>query len=377
MKKLLLLTLFAFATLSASAVSPKFNESAHEAKMLATKVADWQIETFEDQGKYRALPPKEEREKWHTRTKYSDLAWHPATFYAGLMEYTTIADDSKYIDWLIALGDKHEWKLDKRKYHADDHAVAQYYLKLYNLTREEKMITPVKAQFDDIMTGEKANLWHWHWCDALFMAPPAWAHLYDATKDPRYLDYLYSQYKKTYDILWSEPHQLFFRDRKYFKITEKNGEPMFWGRGNGWVFGGLALLIPDLPADWEHREFFVSTFQKLAAKLKEIQRPDGTWSAGLLGDLEDYDHIETSGSAFYTYGLAWGIRNGILDRNEYEPTLLKSWDALKKCVDKEGMVMWVQPVGASPGLSYADATELYGSGAFLAAATEMYNYFND
>ena len=63
------------------------------------------------------------------------------------------------------------------------------------------------------------------------------------TNDPKYLDYMDEQYHMTYDILWDKQEQLFFRDKSYLDQTEKNGRKLFWARGNGWVFGGLALMI--------------------------------------------------------------------------------------------------------------------------------------
>ena len=203
------------------------------------------------------------------------------------------------------------------------------------------------------------------------MAPPVWARLAKITGEQKYLDFMDQEYHATYDLLWSKEHQLFFRDSSYFKKSEKNGQKIFWSRGNGWVFSGLALMIPDLPQDWDGRQFYLDTFRQMAEALKKAQRPDGTWSMGLLGDPKDYPIPETSGTAFFTHGLAWGINYGLLDRATYEPAVLKAWAALTACVTEEGLLGHVQPVGAAPGESYPDKTEVYGIGAFLAAGAEV------
>lgn len=129
-------------------------------------------------------------------------------------------------------------------------------------------------------------------------------------------------------------------------------------------------MIPTLPADWEGRVFYVNLFTEMAPSLKNCQRADGTGSMGLLGGVEGYPVKETSGTSFYTFGLAWGINNGILDRATYEPMVLNAWDVLTECVTPDGLLGFVQPVGAAPGVSFADKTEVYGIGAFLAAGTE-------
>ena len=37
--------------------------------------------------------------------------------------------------------------------------------------------------------------------------------------------------------LWSPEHGLFYRDETYFNKTTPSGQPIFWGRGNGWAAG--------------------------------------------------------------------------------------------------------------------------------------------
>jgi unsaturated rhamnogalacturonyl hydrolase len=75
----------------------------------------------------------------------------------------------------------------------------------------------------------------WGWCDALFMAPPVWSGLSAETHDPRYLYYMNYEWNLTSDLLWDPQERLFFRDSTYLNKRERNGEKVFWLRGNGWV----------------------------------------------------------------------------------------------------------------------------------------------
>ncbi|TXE09792.1 glycosyl hydrolase [Seonamhaeicola algicola] len=349
-----------------------------EVLKLTEKVANWQIETFEDMGKYRALPSEEHRKKWHNRKKHHELDWTNAALYAGMFQLSEVSHYPKYINWLTQIGNKNKWQLHKRMYHADDHAVGQMYLNLHQNIRLKHIakIQPTKQRFDSIIKSERGKEYQWNWCDALFMAPPVWAKLAKITKDTTYLHYMDTQYHKTYNELWDEEAQLFFRDKSYFDKRENNGNKIFWSRGNGWVFGGLALMIPDLPKNWKGRTFYEDTFKKIAQTLLKTQRNDGTWSAGILGGLDVYETVETSGTSFFTYGIAWGINNGLLDKATYESVLFKAWNALTKCVNENGMLGYVQPIGAAPGESFKDYTEVYGIGAFLAAGAQMYKYLN-
>ncbi|WP_347331530.1 glycoside hydrolase family 88 protein [Marinimicrobium locisalis] len=353
-------------------------------KTLTKQVADWQIEHFEEQGKYRALP--QDPPDWANREQYHDLEWHNGALYAGMNQWRQIAEDPKYTQWLMMIGERNDWALHKRPYHADDHTVGQFYLALYEDFNDPEMLEPVREQFNWILDNPKTGtlVWdaedthahdRWGWSDALFMAPPVWARLAKVTGEDKYLEFMHQEYMATYELLWSEEDHLFFRDSSFFEQREKNDENIYWSRGNGWVFGGLALMIPDLPPTWEERDFYLKLYKKMARKLKAIQRDDGTWSMGLLGGVAGYPIKETSGTSSFTFGLAWGINQGILDRETYEPVVRRAWQALADAVTEEGLLGHVQPVGAAPGDSFPDYTEVYGVGAFLAAGSELYKMF--
>ena len=108
----------------------------------------------------------------------------------------------------------------------------------------------------------------------------------------------------------------------------------------------------------------------MTAKMLEIQPEDGLWRTSLLSP-ESYNHGEVSGSGFFTFALAWGINNGLLDKNEYEPVVTKAWEALRSCQNEEGMVGWVQNIGDSPKPADKDSWQNYGTGSFLLAGSEV------
>jgi len=67
-----------------------------------------------------------------------------------------------------------------------------------------------------------------------------------------------------------------------------------------------------------------------------------------LLDPDAFDHGEVSGSGFFTYAMAWGVNNGLLDKGEYTPAIMKAWKGLAACQQESGKVGWVQNIGASP-----------------------------
>lgn len=191
------------------------------------------------------------------------------------------------------------------------------------------------------------------------------------TKDKRYIDFLNREYKATYDYLYDKEERLFYRDRRYFEKREANGKKVFWGRGNGWVLGGLVEILQELPRVNMYRGFYEQLFIELACRMAELQGKDGYWHASLL-DPDSYPSPETSATGFVVYALAYGVNEGILDKEKMMPVIKKGWKALVDAVEKSGKLGYVQPIGADPRKVTRDMTEVYGVGAFLLAGNQLY-----
>lgn len=335
--------------------------------VLATmkQVADWQL----------AQPPKPTK-----NVNQGTQDWTYGALYAGVMALSDISDSPRFHDAMVAMGEKHQWKPGPRNYHADDHCVSQTYLELYWQDRNAAMLAPTQARFDYILAHERTNDLNfkskgaqerWSWCDALFMAPPAWLRLYAVTGEKKYIDFMDREWKATSDYLYDKEEHLYFRDSTYFEKREANGKKVFWSRGNGWVLAGLARVLQVMPPEHPTRQFYIDQYKQMAAKIATLQQSDGLWRSSLL-DPESYPLEETSGSGFYTFALAWGINRGVLDRAAYEPVVRKGWQALVGCVTPEGKLEHVQPVGADPKKFDPTHTDVFGVGAFLLAGSEIY-----
>jgi unsaturated rhamnogalacturonyl hydrolase len=346
------------------AFKPDLNKSDVTAVLKA--VADWQIKT---------------------PLTHDPADWTNAALYAGMVEWAAIAGNDTYYNWLREISEKNSWSYKVRnntlgRYHADDYCVGQTYIELYRKYKDKNMIRPIKAYLDRILkdpakgdllfvnTNDYWSTQRWSWCDALFMGPTVWAKMANVTGKKKYLSFMYSEYKATTDYLYDIDEDLYYRDSNYFTRREANGAKVFWGRGNGWVFAGLPIIIRELPANYEHKEYFVTIFKKMAAKILSLQSPEGFWHASLL-DPSSFPNPEMSATAFFTYGIAWGINNGYLDREAYLPAVIKGWRSMVSSVWPDGKVGFIQPIGADPKSVTRDMTEVYGIGGFLMAGTEI------
>jgi rhamnogalacturonyl hydrolase YesR len=302
--------------------------------------------------------------------------WTYAALYDGLLAASDSTGDTKYRMAVLQAAKRFDWKLlDTRFPHADDEALGRAYLELYQadpvperIAQTREVLDRLVARSDESPDGQHKDLW-W-WCDALFMAPPVLARMSSVTGDRKYLDYMDQQWWITSATLYDPEERLYFRDSSFLLKKEANGQKLFWARGNGWVLAGLAEILQLMPANYPNRPKYVAQFRAIAERVGGLQQSDGLWRSGLL-DPNAYAMPEVSGSAFFIYGLAWGIDAGLLDRNVYLPHVQKGWQGLLQHIYADGRLGAIQPVGAAPGAFTASSSYVYGVGAFLLAGSEL------
>jgi rhamnogalacturonyl hydrolase YesR len=307
--------------------------------------------------------------------QYFDRIWTWSVLYSGYMAASESLEDTKYRDAMEEMGKKFDWQLRSHLPDADDQSVAQTYLDLYLLKKDPAMVKPTQAELDALLpephvSKKPGKPLVWWWCDALFMAPPVWSRMYAATGDKKYLSYLDEEWWKTSDLLYDKQEHLYARDADYLTKTEANGKRMFWSRGNGWVMGGIARTLDYLPKNDPARAKYETQLKEMAARVASLQGKDGLWRSGLL-DQENYSEPEISGSALFTYALAWGINEGVLDKKTYRPVVAKAWAGMLKHVYADGRLGCIQQTGAEPAPFKVTASYTYGVGAFLMAGSEI------
>lgn len=319
--------------------------------------------------------------------------WDNAAYHTGNMEAYFLTGDTAYYNysknwaehnlWMGAKGtDKTKWKSNYGE--TDDHVLFgdfqvcfQTYIDLYNVAPEARKIARAREVMEYEMSTPRSD--YWWWADGLYMVMPVMTKMYKVTGNPLYLEKLHEYFSYANGIMYDSEAGLYYRDRKYVYPKHKsvNGKKDFWARGDGWVLAALAKVLKDLPADDKYRQEYETRFVTMAKAVAACQQPEGYWTRSLL-DPEHAPGPETSGTAFFTYGLLWGMNNGYLDKSTYEPVVLKAWNYLTKvALQADGTVGYVQPIGekAIPGqVVNANSTANFGVGAFLLAACEMARY---
>jgi rhamnogalacturonyl hydrolase YesR len=324
---------------------------------------------------------------WQTPRLKASKAWERGVLLAGITAAYKQTNDPFFRYSAVAQGAVNDWEIGPRVRNADDQCVGQGYceLYLYDYFRKGKRtshwIASLQKNLDAMLAvPEGTKRLDWNWCDALFMAPPAFAQLSIATGDPRYREFMHREWQRTTALLYDTNEHLFFRDARYKprdlspednkKWREPNGKYIFWSRGNGWVLAGTARVLEYLPRDDPNRSTYEKLLREMAARIVPLQGADGLWRASLL-DPESYPAPEASGTGLFCHALAWGINHGVLDRATYEPVVRRAWKGLVDAVEPSGKLTMVQPGGDRPVKFPKQNTTEFGVGAFLLAGSEM------
>ena len=320
--------------------------------------------------------------------------WDNAAYHTGNMEVYKLLKDKQMLNYSMRWAEHNHWKgatepdPAKWKYKqygegqdyvlfGDWQICFQTYIDLYNLAPSKKKIARAK----EVMSYEANSKAHdyWWWADALYMVMPVMTKMYKLTGEEKFLDKLYENLCYCDSIMLDNETGLYFRDGKYVYPKHKtaSGKKDFWARGDGWVLAGLAKVLQDMPKSYKHYQFFADKFVTLAEAVKKIQQPQGHWTRSMM-DPEQAPGYETSGTAFFCYGMLWGVNNGYLTKKEFEPAIEKAWNYLTTvAMQQNGKIGYVQPIGerAIPGQTVdANSEANFGVGAFLLSACEYHRY---
>lgn len=319
--------------------------------------------------------------------------WDNAAYHTGNMEVYALTGNAAYLkystDWAeynhwkgAASGNKAEWKYgygETPQYvlFGDWQCCFQTYADLYGIQADDRKIDRAREVMEYQMSTDKQD--YWWWADGLYMVMPVMTKLYKITKNPLYLEKLYEYFAYADSLMYDPEVGLYYRDGSfvYPKHAILGGKKDFWARGDGWVLAAFAKVLQDLPETDKHHRLYMDRYLAMAGALAKCQHPGGYWTRSLL----QHDFApgpETSGTAFFAYGLQWGINNGLLDGAVYQPVVDKAWKYLVTvALQPDGSVGYVQPIGGSAipdQVLSAGSTANFGVGAFLLAACERYRY---
>ena len=308
--------------------------------------------------------------------------WTRAVYYEGLMALYDIDPQQRYLDYTDRWGNYHQWTARGgiNETNADNQCCQQVYIDRHVQSGGKKDLSKVKANLDhQLATGDHT---YWTWIDAIQMAMPVHAKYAKLTGDRSYLDYAMASYRWSRDTLagglFNKKEGLWWRDKDYVPpYKEQDGKNCYWSRGNGWVYAALVRVMETLPADDPYYQELKADFIQMSRALLKCQRKDGFWNVSLVSPAT-FGGPEMTGTALFLYGMAWGVRQGILPQKRYQQPMDKAWKALASCVHDNGFLGYNQSTGKDPSagqpVTFTSVPDFedYGTGCFLLGAVEYY-----
>lgn len=212
--------------------------------------------------------------------------------------------------------------------HVDANVYGILPLELYLQTGEEKFLKQglelADKQWEDPWPDGLTNQTR-YWIDDIWMIGSLQVQAYRITGKEIYIERAAMEINSYLKKL-QQPNGLFFHG--------ENAQ-FFWGRGNGWVAAGLAVLISELPETNMYYDSIVTGYTKMMNALVKYQADDGMWRQ--LVDKEEA-WKETSSTAMFGYAILAGVKSGILTDEKYTQAYQKAWLSLVDYINEEGKV---------------------------------------
>lgn len=355
----------------------------------AEKVAGYFIRNYPDVGAKSYVGGKERNSK----------IWTRAVFYEGLLNIHRENPREDWLEYALDWGEFHKWisssDTEAKKHNADYQCCGQAYLQMYRMDPRPVRMEHIKKRVDAMIASERIN--YWTWVDAIQMSMPVIALLGDITGDTSYWEYMYDAYMYTRDMqggskkgggqpLFNTATGLWYRDAGFdppYTDKTETDKDCYWSRGNGWVYMALARVLQFTPADEAHRGRYIDDFKLMSRGLLDCQRADGSWSVSLAAPSNfgaaGSEGPEMTGTALFVGGMAWGVKEGLLDAETYLPAIRKGWEAMAGAVHQDtGFVGYLQGTGSKPEdggpITYDSVPDFedFGYGCWLWGAAEAH-----
>lgn len=257
----------------------------------------------------------------------------------GAIRYAVLASDSVL---LTQLADRYEQLRDDsiawQDHHVDGNVYGILPFQLYQQTQDSLHLKHGLFMADQQWKNPlPSGLTHQtrYWIDDVFMVAALQVEAYKATNSSKYLDRA-AQFCAHYIDSLQQENGLFFHGAD---------APIHWGRGNGWMAVGIAAVLSDLPKIHPQYPSIANAYIKMMSSLLDYQKTNGLWN-----QVIDMDSAwpESSCTAMFAYSMIVGINRGILPSDQYLPSVLAAWQALKSRVTEDGQL---QDICAGTGQS--------------------------
>lgn len=291
-------------------------------------------------------------------------SWERGAYMIGNIAAYEITGNKSYLDYAVRWAEDNAWKLHEQRnkketsVNANAMLCGESYLELLSLclgTGTDKYI----LEETDNLAGNPEND-DWWWIDAVYMAFACLQKMGVKYGNDKYTEKAHRLFTDMKNVrgLYDEKEHLWHRDERFTPDKEltSNGKKIFWARGNGWVFAGLARGLDAMQKDNKYFEEYSKIFCDMAESIRNCVNADGGFTTSLF-DKAEFPLSETSGTALFTLGFLIGVRLGLLDKS-YLETAGKGFEWLNKnAVQRNGRIGYVQGVSWGPDMAWGKLSD--------------------
>ena len=318
-------------------------------------------------------------ECWQKKITFpGNCAWERSCYTLGNLAAYDITGNEEYIKYAVKWADANNRAFfvdtENGMDYGNDLLCGEIYFRLKDIGMgdvSESVLEIMQKSLDDIHND------YWWWIDAIYMALPFFQQMGIRYSDSRYFDKAYRVYSNARNErrLYDKDEHLWFRDENYLPENklEANGRKIFWGRGNGWVFAGIARALDTMDSDNPYYSAYSKDLRDMAEALKNVQNEDGSYCVSFF-DKETYPYHESSSTVLITLGYFAGLRLGVLD-DKYFETAKKGFDWLTNTALKDsGFIGYAQDIAGWPSHKVDEnLSKDYVVGTYLLILKELYN----
>ena len=230
-----------------------------------------------------------------------NCAWERAAYFLGNMAAIEVLKKPRYLEYAVEWAQANHWNFYDNAAHctvnADNVSCGETYLDLMENYGILGKMEHIRATME--WTASDPHNDYWWWVDTMYMALHFYNRMGLLLEDNRLIDKAYRLYlnAKEERHLYDREEKLWFRDENFLPEIARTagGRKVFWARGNGWVFAGLARTLRTLPPEQKYYREYREVFTGMAQALEKCQCGDGFWRTSLL-EPEEYPMPETSGT---------------------------------------------------------------------------------
>ena len=268
--------------------------------------------------------------------------WMDAVYMLGFTRAYGETDDADHLAYPIAWVDSYYSEIEDHYPDASDRVAPNIVAVEIMRLRGEDLYTDIPPMVDDYLATAPRSadgaILHWgtqfpEWedllIDSLFMFGGYLVAMYHYSGDVSYLDLFAEQLGLFADRCRDPDEGLFLHAWDDAEGVNVPSDPIYWGRGNGWIVAVTAWYLAVAPSDHAGRPLVEDIHVGVVDGFKRYQDSGGLFHTVLNVPDDPDNYLETSCTALFAFGVATSLESGALAEDDYRPSLVAAIEGIQ------------------------------------------------